>query len=64
MLLPVIKTSVRCLNVSGGIVCSGAKGPVGIVVVSPKHKRAINVNGEEVPVDQYMKMVPALKELL
>ena len=63
-LFPIIRTFVSCRNGNSGIVCSGSKNLVGIVVVSPKEKRAINVNGEEVPIAQYMKHVPALKELL
>jgi hypothetical protein len=63
-LLPIIRTSVTCRNVSSGIVCTGWKNPVGIVVVSPEEKRAISINGEEVPVHQYMEQVPELKELL
>jgi hypothetical protein len=63
-LLPIIRTSVTCRNVSSGIVCTAWKNPVGIVVVSPEEKRAISINGEEVPVHQYMEQVPELKELL
>ena len=63
-LLPIIRTSVTCRSVNSGIVCLGSKNLVGIVVVSPKEKRAINVNGEEVPVHQYMEQVPELKGLL
>jgi hypothetical protein len=63
-LLPIIRTSVTCRNVSSGIVCTASKNPVGIVVVSPEEKRAISINGEEVPVHQYMEQVPELKELL
>jgi hypothetical protein len=55
---------VTCRNVSSGIVCTAWKNPVGIVVVSPEEKRAISINGEEVPVHQYMEQVPELKELL
>ena len=63
-LLPIIRTSVTCRNVNRGIVCLGSKSMVGIVVVSPEEKRAISINGEEVPVHQYMEQVPELKELL
>lgn len=63
-LLPIIRTSVTCRNVNRGIVCSGSKNLVGIVAISPKEKRAINIDGEEVPVHQYMEQVPELKELL
>jgi len=63
-LLPIILTSMSCRSVNSGIVCSGSKNLVGIVVVSPKWKRAINVAGEEVPVEHYMEQVPEVKELL
>jgi len=63
-LLPIIRTYISCRNVDNSILCSGSKNLVGIVVVSPKWKRAINVAGEEVPIDQYMEQVPELKELL
>ena len=55
---------MTCRDVNRGIVCLGSKNLVGIVVVSPKEKRAISINGEEVPVHQYMEQVPELKELL
>ena len=37
---------------------------MGIVVASPKWKGAINVDGEEVPVEQYAEQVPEVKEVL
>lgn len=64
MLLPIVRTSISCRNVNSGIVCSGSKNLVGIVIISPKRKHAINVAGEEVPVDRYTEQVPELKELL
>lgn len=63
-LLPIIHTYMSCRNVNHGIVCSGSKNLVGIVVISPKCRRAINVDGEEVPVKQYVEMVPEVRELL
>ena len=63
-LLPIIRTSVSCRNVGSGIVCSSSKNPIAIVVVSPKWKRAINLAGEDIPVNQYMEQVPGVKELL
>ncbi len=63
-LLPIIRTSVISRNVNRGVVCSGSKSLIGIVVVSPKRKYVINMDGEEVPVEQYAKQVPEVKELL
>jgi len=63
-LLPITQTSISCQTVNSGIICSGSKNLLGIVVISPKWKGAINVAGEEVPVAQYMEQVPEIKELL
>ena len=63
-LLPIIRTSVICQSVNRGVVCSGLKSLIGIVVVSPKRKYAINMDGEEVPVEQYVEQTPEVKELL
>ena len=64
MLVPIVRTSMSCRNVNNGIVCFGSKNPVGIVIISPKWKSAINVAGEEVPIDQYTEQVVELKEML
>lgn len=64
ILLPIVCTTISCRNVNSGIVCSGSKNVVGTVIISPKWKRAINVAGEEVPIDQYTEQVVELKEIL
>ena len=64
MLLPIVRTSISCRNVNSGIVCSGSKIPIGIIVISPGWRRALNIAGEEVPLDQYLEQVPEVKELL
>ena len=63
-LLPIIRTSIICRSVNRGVVCSGSKSLIGIVVVSPKRKYAIDVDGEEVPVELYAEQAPEVKELL
>ena len=63
-LLPIVRTFISCQNINRGIVCFGSKNPVGIVVISPKWKGAINVAGEEVPIDYYREQVAGLDELL
>ena len=63
-LLPIIRTSAICRSVNRGVVCSGSKSLIGIVVVSPKRKYAMNLDGEEVPVEQYAEQAPEVKELL
>jgi hypothetical protein len=63
-LLPIINTSVHCWNIERGIVGYGSKTLDGIVVVSEKWTGAINIAGEEVPVERYTEKVPEVKELL
>ena len=63
-LVPVAELS---LNYRGGKRCSsffGIKQPVCIVVVSPSGKRAFRASGEEVPLEQLIQEVPALRETL
>ena len=64
MLIPIVRTSISCRNVNSVIVGFGSKNLVGIVIISPKRKSAINAAGEEVPIDQYTEQVAELKELL
>jgi len=63
-LLPIISTTVRCLNVGRGIIGYGSKTLDGIVVVSEKWTGAMNVAGEEVPVERYAEEIPEVRELL
>ena len=63
-LLPITRTCLSCREVDSSFVCSGSKDLVGIVVVSPEGKRAINAAGEEVPLEDYLEQVPGIKELL
>jgi hypothetical protein len=39
----------------GGAVVRGSKDLAGIVVVSGKNRYAIDLNGEEVPMDRHLK---------
>ncbi len=63
-MLPIIRTAVVCQEVNPGVAGYGSKGLVGIVVVSPKGQYAIDIAGEEVPLEQYAEEVPEVKELL
>jgi len=62
-LIPIIQTTVKCQNVNSSILCSGSKNAIGIIIVSPDEKRAINTAGEDVPVTKYLEQVPKLREL-
>ena len=64
MLVPIERTFVSCVGMEGGAVVRGSKGIAGIVVVSGKNRYAIDLTGEEVPMDRYLKQVPELAQLL
>jgi len=64
ILIPVTKVSLNSWRRKGGISSFGIKQPVSIVAVSPSEKRAFRITGEEVPLDQLIKEVPAIKELI
>ena len=63
-LVPIERTFVSCVGMEGGAVVRGSKGLAGIVVVSDKNRYAIDLTGEEVPMDRYLKQVPELARLL
>ena len=63
-LVPIERTFVSCVGMEGGVVVRGSKGPEGIVVVSGKNRYAIDLTGEEVPMDRYLKQAPELVRLL
>ncbi len=63
-LVPIERTFVSCVGMEGGAVVQGSKSLAGIVVVSGKSKYAIDLTGEEVPLDRYLDQVPELARLL
>lgn len=63
-LLPIVQTCVYVRRAGRGVMCSASKHPLGVVIVSPEGRRALNLAGEEVPVEHYLEMAPALRDLL
>ena len=63
-LLPIVRTCVNVHRVGKGAMCSVSKHPLGVVIVSPQGRRALNLAGEEVPVEHYLELAPALRDLL
>ena len=63
-LVPIERTVVSCVGMAGGAVLRGSKGIAGIVVVSGKNMYAIDLTGQEVPMDRYLEKVPELAPLL
>ena len=62
--VPVVKLSFNCQPSCGGIFFSGVKKPVSIVVTSPSTKKAFDVNGKEISLDQLIQEAPDLAEVL
>ena len=63
-LVPIVKASLNYWHGKGRLSFFGIKQPVSVVVVSPQTKRAFRINGEEVSLDQLIKEVPGIKEVL
>ncbi|MFC2042032.1 hypothetical protein ACFLTV_00880 [Chloroflexota bacterium] len=63
-LIPVVELSLNYWCSGGRFSCFGTKQPASIVVVSPSGKRAFSISGEEVPLGQFLKESPAMREVL
>ena len=63
-LVPIVKASLNCWQGRGRLSFLGIKQPVSVVVISPQAKRAFRINGEEVPLDQLIKEVPGIKDIV
>ncbi len=63
-LIPVVELSLTYWCSGGRFSCFGTKQPASIVVVSPSGKRAFRISGEEVPLDQFIKETPGMREVL
>jgi uncharacterized spore protein YtfJ len=63
-LIPVTKLSLNCQRIGNSISCFGTKQPSSVVVVSQTTRRAFNITGEEVSLDQLVQETPSIKELM
>jgi uncharacterized spore protein YtfJ len=63
-LIPVVKSSFKCQLACGGIFFSGIKQPISIVVASPAVKKAFDVTGEEISLNQLIQEAPSLAGIL
>ena len=63
-LVPIVKASLNYWHGKGCLSVFGIQQPVSVVVVSPQARRAFRIDGEEVPLDQLVKEVPGIKEIL
>lgn len=62
-IIPVVKLSLH-YSFAAGIWVFSTKQPIAAVIISPSQKRAINMAGEEIPLEQLIQEVPNIKETL
>ena len=63
-LILVTKMSLNCQPGGNNIFFSGVKQPVGIVVASPSTKKAFDITGKEIPLNQLIQEAPGLAGIL
>jgi hypothetical protein len=63
-LILITKLSFNCQPVGSNIFFSGIKQPVGIVVASPSTKKAFEITGKEIPLNQLIQETPDLAGIL
>ena len=63
-LIPIVKASITGWHRKRRLSFLGTKQPVIVVVVSPQTKRAFRISGEEISLDQLIKEVPGIKDIL
>jgi hypothetical protein len=59
-LVPVLRTRVGCQSRAGGMVATGAKDVIGVVVISAEGLHAITVTGDELRLEKYPAVLAAL----
>ena len=62
--ISVIKSSLQCRRYRAGISFLGTRQPVSVVIISPSGKKAFRITGEEMPLDQLIQEIPAVKKLI
>jgi len=63
-LILVTRLSLNCQPSGSSIFFSGLKQPVSLVVASPSTKKAFEITGKEIPLDQLIQEVPGLAGML
>ena len=63
-LILVTRLSFHCQASASNIFFSGIKQPVSIVVASPSARKAFDINGKEISLDQLIQETPSLAEVL
>ena len=63
-IIPLKETDIYYVNNKDSLSFYVSNQPIGIVIDSPQGKWAIDINGEQVPLDNYIREIPSLAEVL
>jgi hypothetical protein len=63
-LIPVETVSMRGNNSKNGFFVYVKREPIGVVIVSPLGRSAIDINGKLVPLETYLQHINGLREML
>ena len=63
-LIPLEKLRIRCGSRDGALFTYASKEPVGLVICSGHDSRAVNIEGEPVPLETWLQEVPELQRLV
>lgn len=62
--IPLEEVSIYHVQNKKGLSIYASKEPIGVAVGSPRGKWAIDIHGEQAPLDSYIRGIPGLKEML
>lgn len=54
VLVPILRVSCSCSSLGGGVVFTGSKVPVAMLMISSQGRSAVNMDGEEVSIEQFL----------
>jgi len=63
-LIPIVRVSINHWHSKNGLSFFASKEPIAITVVSPRATKAFRITGEEVSLEELIKEVPEIKEVL
>jgi len=63
-LVPVVRIRLGSARSKSGFSVSAHKEPVGVVVLSPQARKAFQISGAEMPLDELAAEVAGLKQML
>jgi hypothetical protein len=61
-LIPVTEMSMKSWQWKRDMVVSGTKQPLSLVILSPEHRQAFRISGEEVSLDELIREFPGIKD--